>query len=204
MEVFAGQIDEKKLNELINKLSMYNPSIERSKAAAELVKIGPTAIPFLIKQLDDKSNNRSMVIAILGHIGNPSVVPVLKKYINDDESIRWNTFNALAEIGNDESINVLLDMYRDPDIEPLDIYYVAQSLLEKCSKPAGVSTLIKAAEEDNPIIIRDGSVRWTSNLAMETLGNMKEKKSHSGFDEKFKKIETSISSRDGFRNIGKN
>jgi len=165
----------KKVEDLISKLSMDNPSIERSKAAEEIINIGARAVPVLIKQLDDKSLHRGFIIAILGAIGDPTAIPVIKKYINDeDESIRWPAIEALAKIGNNESIGVLLNLYKNPDSDSLDVYYAAQSL-RKCTKATGVSTLIKAAEDDSPTIVRGGTVRWTSNLAIEVLGNIKEK-----------------------------
>jgi HEAT repeat protein len=89
----------------------------KDRAAEALGKMGPEAIPALVKALQNNQYFARRISArALGEIGGADAVPALIKALQDDDrSVRWLTIEALGKIGPDarEAIPALTRALQD-------------------------------------------------------------------------------------------
>ena len=87
------------------------------ETAAHIVRIGPPAVPFVLKRVTDKNEaTRALVIEILARINDARVVPVLINACHSDpsENVRVSAAEGLCYSSDPRSALALVPALRDP------------------------------------------------------------------------------------------
>jgi HEAT repeat protein len=116
----------------------------RKVAAETLVDAGATAIPVLLRMMqDDRTDVRRIAIGVLGRLGNASAVPALLPYLEDDNSdIRAMAVTALGQIGDESAADGLGTLLSDsitPRWSDATIGQMAKNALEKIGTEKAMS-----------------------------------------------------------------
>lgn len=85
------------------------------EASAEMVKIGPSAIPKLLEAVSDpEASRRVFAINVLGALGNRTVLATIHARLEDgDPSVRYEAARACARLGDWIGMPVLIAGLRD-------------------------------------------------------------------------------------------
>ena len=136
-------------------------SIEsRRAAAAALAKIGPPAIPILIKLLRDKEENVSAAAATaLGEMGPPAI-PALVELLRDKEERVWTFASVALKTIGPAAIPALIELVRDRD---KGVRWVAAATLVKIG-PTAIPALIAMIHD------ADQSIRTPAATALVKIG----------------------------------
>lgn len=104
------------IENLINNLSNTN-GIIRQKARYELVKIGNSALDFLLElQRSNKHLSRWEAIKAISEIGSKDAIPILINAMEDEEfDVRWLAAEGLIDIGHSSVYPLLKAFISDKD-----------------------------------------------------------------------------------------
>jgi len=159
---------ERRVNDLLDELRYKEPSMMRSwliqlglvaererrdedEIEADLVAVGPAAVPALIAALQDETlDMRSSVARALGRLGDRGAVePLIKMLSHEDTDVRtWAAF-ALSLIGDRRAVEPLMKMLSEEDT---DVRRYAAWALGLIGDRRAVEPLESLLSDDNELV----------------------------------------------------
>ena len=98
---------------------MKGPRTDRSydQVAYDLAKLGPSAVPALIRALRESDWPVRCVAALaLGKLGDARAIePLIAALKDKDKNVRYSAASALGELGNARAVGLLIAALRDED-----------------------------------------------------------------------------------------
>lgn len=115
LEAHIGE--EELVRNLISSLRSEENAGLRNSAAALLVRVGRSAIPYLKETLKDPDRDiRKFAADILGEVGEVKAGPSLIEALRDpDDNVRAAAAEALGKIGGDEVVNALVSILAETE-----------------------------------------------------------------------------------------
>jgi CubicO group peptidase (beta-lactamase class C family) len=161
--------DNKAIFSLINKFSDKDPFVN-GEAIDLLVNYGNSAVDYLIKSLEDESDNVRWCSAIaLGKIapGGAKAIPFLTEALKDKNSdVRWCSAIALGKFHNaaETSVNALFNLLNDDNRDVRWAAYISLSKINKeaINKRPEFSRVIEILEKLTPKLIKKLNVPGVS------------------------------------------
>ena len=161
--------DNKAILSLINKFSDKDPFVN-GEAIDLLVNYGNSAVDYLIKSLEDESDNVRWCSAIaLGKIapGGAKAIPFLTEALKDKNSdVRWCSAIALGKFHNaaETSVNALFNLLNDDNRDVRWAAYISLSKINKeaINKRPEFSRVIEILEKLTPKLIKKLNVPGVS------------------------------------------
>ena len=153
---------------LIDKLHSDDPTTAR-QARAELVALGPAALPYLMALLSDSHRTARWEAAkALGELDIPEAAPALVQALQDEDGgVRWLAADALARcdlVGLNALLHELLHHSDSPWLRE-GAHHVLSSLAEVGVLPAPVRPVLRALEEVAPEVgVLNASARALEEL----------------------------------------
>jgi CubicO group peptidase (beta-lactamase class C family) len=161
--------DNKAILSLINKFSDKDPFVN-GEAIDLLVNYGNSAVDYLIKSLEDESDNVRWCSAIaLGKIapGGAKAIPFLTEALKDKNSdVRWCSAIALGKFHNaaETSVNALFNLLNDDNRDVRWAAYISLSKINKeaINKRPEFSRVIEILENLTPKLSKELNVPGVS------------------------------------------
>jgi len=146
LEGFAGE--ESLVPALIGSLRSEDNAGMRNSAASVLVRIGWSAIPYLIETLKDVDKDiRKFAVDILGEIGDKTAISPLVDALRDsDDNVRSSAAEALGKIGGDEVVNALVYVLTNTE-DDIWLRYSALEALGKTGSRMPIEPIIMLLDE---------------------------------------------------------
>lgn len=146
LEGLAGE--ESLVPALIGCLRSEDNAGMRNSAASVLVRIGWSAIPYLIETLKDVDKDiRKFAADILGEIGDRKAISPLVDALRDsDDNVRSSAAEALGKIGGDEVVNALVYVLTNTE-DDIWLRYSALEALGKTGCRMPIEPIIRLLDE---------------------------------------------------------
>lgn len=146
LEGFAGE--ESLVSALIGSLRSEDNAGMRNSAAYVLVRLGWSAIPYLIETLKDVDKDiRKFAADILGEIGHREAIsPLVDALRDNDDNVRSSAAEALGKIGGAEVVNALVYVLKNTE-DDIWLRYSALEALGKTGSKMPIEPVIKLLDE---------------------------------------------------------
>ena len=120
----------------------------RNSAASVLVRIGWSAIPYLIETLKDADKDiRKYAADILGEIGDRKAIsPLINALRDSDDNVRSSAAEALGKIGGDEVVNSLVYVLTNTE-DDIWLRYSALEALGKTGSRMPIGPIVTLLDE---------------------------------------------------------
>ncbi|HLB05681.1 MAG TPA: HEAT repeat domain-containing protein [Thermodesulfobacteriota bacterium] len=146
LEAYIGE--EELVQNLISSLRSEENAGLRNSAAAVLIRVGRSAIPYLKETLKDHDRDmRKFTADILGEIGEVTAAPSLIEALRDsDDNVRAAAAEALGKIGGDEVVNALVSILAEAG-DDLWLRFSALESLGRIGKGIPVEPIVGLLED---------------------------------------------------------
>ena len=132
----------------------------------DLAKLGPSAVPALIRALRDKDPWVQVTAALaLCKLGTPAVEPLIAALRDEDWHVRFNAARTLGELGDARGVEPLVAALKDEDAR---VREEAAAALGKLGDARGVEPLEELLGDEN------ADVRKAAEAALEKLREKRE------------------------------